>query len=72
MPADDGGRLHDQEHLPQTGPVDHGRQHREDGAVRLGEDWSGDLALQDEDLVAQGEDLGVALVAGGEQPAEAA
>lgn len=71
MPADDGGRLHDQEHFPQARPVDGGGQHGEDGAVVLGEARSGDLALQDKDLVAQGEDLGVALVAGGEQPTKA-
>ena len=66
VPPDHGGRLHDQEHFPQTRPVERGGQHRQDGAVRLVEDWSGDMSLQDEDLEAQREDLGVTLVAGGE------
>jgi hypothetical protein len=71
VPADDGGRLHDQEHVAEPGPVERGGQHGEDGAVGLGECRSGDLALQHEDLVAQGEDLGVPLVTGGEQPSKA-
>lgn len=72
MPPDDRGRLHDEEHVAQARPVDRSGQHGEDGSVRLGESRSVDLALQHEDLVAQGEDLGVAVVAGGEQPTEAA
>lgn len=72
MPPNDGGRLHDEEHVAEARPVDDSGEHGEDGAVGLGEPRSGDLSLQDEDLVAQGEDLGVALVAGGEQPTEAA
>jgi len=71
VPPDDGGRLHDEEHVAETGPVERGGQHGEDGAVGLVEPRSGDLALQHEDLVAQGEDLGVTLIAASEQPTQA-
>ena len=53
-----------------TGTVHRRGENSEDRAVGVGELCSGDLALQNEDLVAQGEDLGVAGVAGGEQPPE--
>jgi len=49
-----------------------GREDREDRPVRVGEAGPIDLALQHEDLMAQGEDLGVAFVAGREQPSEPA
>lgn len=72
VPPDDVGRLNDEEHVAEVGPVDRRGEHGEDGALGLVERRSGDLALQHEDLVTQGEDLGVAFVAGGEQPTEAA
>jgi len=42
----------------------------EDRPVGFGEPWSADLTLQHEDLVAEGEDLSVAGIAGREQPSE--
>lgn len=46
--------------------VEDGGEHSEDRPVRLSEDGVSYLALQDEDLVAQREDLGVALISGSE------
>lgn len=68
VPADDGRWLHDQEHLIQALAIEHPRQDREDRPISLGEPRSRDPALQDEDLVAESEDLGVTVVAGSEQP----
>ena len=62
--------FHDQEHLAEPPTVERPRQDREDRPVRLGEPRPVDLALQDQDLMAQGQDLGVALVARREQPAD--
>lgn len=56
---------------PRPGPIEHARrQSGEDRAVGRSEPGPGDVSFQDEDLVAESQDLGVAFVAGGEQPAE--
>lgn len=68
VPVDRGCRLRDQEHLSQTPPIERARGHGEDGAVGVGESGSVHLALQHQNLVTKGEDLGVALIAGREQP----
>ena len=52
-------------------PVEHPGKHREDRPVGVGELCAFDLALGNEKLVSQREDLGVALIAGGEHPSEA-
>lgn len=46
--------------------VEHAGEHCEDRAVGVGELGAFELALQHEDLVAERQDLGVALIAGGE------
>lgn len=70
VPADDRRRLHDQEHFGEAAAVDHGGEHREDRPVRLGELCSVDLTLQHQDPVTEGEDLGVAMITGSEEPSE--
>ena len=51
-------------------PVEGTRQHGQDRPVGRGEPRSLDLALEDEDLMAKSEDLGVTLVTGHEQQPE--
>ena len=46
------------------------REHGQDGPVRRGEPRPLDLSLQDENLMAKGEDLGVTLVTGYQQQSE--
>ncbi len=67
MPAEHGGGLDDEEHLAEPAALDGLRQHREDGSVGLGQPWPLHLALEDQDLVPQGQDLGVAAIAGHRQ-----
>ena len=62
MPTDHGGGLDDQHHRSETGPVERTRQQREDGPVRRREPGPIDLPLQNAQLMAKGEDLGVTLV----------
>jgi len=71
VPTNDGRGPDDQEHLGEPSTVQRSGDRGEDRAVRFGEPGSGDLTLQDQDLVAEGEDLGVTLIASREQPAEA-
>ena len=70
VPAHHSLRLHDQQDLAKPGPVEDGRQQRQDRAVGLGEPRPGKLALQHQHLVTQRQNLGVAVVTGGEQPTE--
>lgn len=70
VPTDHGCWLHDQEHVVQTAAGEHGRKHGEDCPIDFSEPRSSNLALQDQDLVAEGEDLGVTRIAGGEQPTQ--
>ncbi len=67
MPSQHRRRLHDQEHLSETVAVEHLGQHAENRSVRVVEDRSRYLALQDQQLVTQCENLGIAPVAAGEQ-----
>ncbi len=70
VPGDHGRGLHDEEHLAEPSPVEDGGEQREDGPARLGENGTRDLTLQHEDLVAQRQDLGIAIVASREDPSE--
>ena len=47
-------------------------EEREDCSIGIGESWPADLTLENEELVAEGEDFCVARVAGGEYPSESA
>jgi hypothetical protein len=60
----------DQKRVPCSVAVHCRVEQREDCPVGVGVPRSSDLTLQDENLVPEGEDLGVASVAGGEHPAE--
>ncbi len=59
MPADHGGRFHDQHHPVEVSPVKGPGQHREDGSVGGSEARPINLSSQNKDLMAQGENLGV-------------
>ena len=59
MPADHRRRLHDQHHPNQTSPIEATRQQGEDGPVSGSKAGPLNLSLQDEDLMAQRENLGV-------------
>ena len=63
MPADHGGGLDDQHHRLEASPVKGPGQQGEDGSVGGSEARPIDLSLQNKDLMAQREDLGVTLVA---------
>ena len=63
MSADHGGGLDDQHHSVEASPVEGPGQQGENGSVGGSETRPVRLPSQDEDLVAQGEDLGVTLVA---------
>jgi hypothetical protein len=71
VPSDHGCRSHDQEHLAESASVEHAGEGGEDRAIRVGESGPVDLALQDQDLLAQSEDLRVTLITGREQPPKA-
>jgi hypothetical protein len=70
VPAEHGRGIDYQEHLGEASTVQRAGDRGEDRAVGLGEPRSRDLALQDQDLMTQGEDLDVAFVARGEQPTD--
>jgi len=70
MPAQRGGGLHDQQHLRQPAPIQCLGYHGQDRPVRLGEPGPSHLALQHQDLVAQGQDLCVATIAADQQQTE--
>jgi len=67
VPADHGGGLDDQHHTAEACPVERTRQQGQDRPVRRREPGMLDLALQDQDLMAKGEDLRVTLVTGHEE-----
>ncbi len=71
VPSDHGGGFDDQHHGCESGPVEGGREHRQDGPVGGCESGTVDLSLQHEDLMSKGQDFGVTLVAGHEEQAEA-
>ncbi len=64
------GRLEDQQCPMSTSPVHDRAEHGADRSIGRVESGSVDLALQHQDLVAEGEDLGIAAVTGGKQPSE--
>ena len=70
VPSQHGLGANDQERGALAGTVHRRGENSEDRPVGVGELRSADLALQHEDLVAEGEDLGVAGIAGGEHPPE--
>jgi hypothetical protein len=70
MPGQHGLRLNDQEHLAESGTVEHLGEHAEHEPVAVGEPRTGHLPLEDEDLVTKGQDLGVTTVAAREEEAE--
>jgi hypothetical protein len=70
VPAQNGLRTNDQERGALAGAF-HGRsENSENCRVGVGDLWSADLALKNADLVAEGENLGVARVARGEHPSK--
>ena len=71
VPADHSGGLDDQHGAVEPPTVEGTRNHREDRPVSGCESWSLNLSLEDEDLMAEGEDLGVMSVAGHKQQPEA-
>ena len=70
MPPDHSVRFHDQEHLAEPAPIEHPGQHRQDRPVGFGEPGPVDLTLKNEDLMSEGNDLGITLIAGREEPAD--
>jgi hypothetical protein len=70
MPAEHRRRPDDQAHFVEPGPLDRLRQHGEDATVAVVELRPVDLALQHHDLMAQGENLGVAPIASRQQQTE--
>ena len=70
VPPDHGVWSHDQEHVGESAAVERSGEDREDRPVGFGEARSVDLALQDQDPVAEGQDLRVAFVSGGEEPTD--
>ena len=70
VPPDDGGRLDDQHDAVEPATVEGTRQYGQDRSVCRSEPWSLDLSLEDEDLMAKRQDLGVTLVTGYEKQPE--
>ena len=66
VPPHHGFGFHDQKRAASTCPSHCIPKNTEDGAVDVGEVWSVDLALQNEDLVTEGKDLFVAGITRGE------
>ncbi len=67
VPADHGGGLDDQHHPVETAPVKATGQYRKYGPVGGCESGSLQLSLQNEDLMAQRQDLGITLVTTNQQ-----
>ena len=59
VPSKHGVWFDDQKGVASTCPTHCRPKEGEDGSVGVGEVWSVDLALKNEDLVAEGKDLGV-------------
>lgn len=70
MPAQHGFWFDDQKRVASICPCHRGTEKTKDGAVGVGEVWSVDLTLKDEELVAEGEDFGVAGISCRENPSE--
>jgi len=72
VPSQDGFWFDDQKCSVATGSCHRGVEERKDCSVAVGELRPGDLTLENQDLVAEGKDFGVAGVACGEYPSESA
>ena len=72
VPVQDGFWFDDQKRSVPTGTCDRGMEERKDRSIGIGESWSADLTLENEHLVAEGEDFCVARVACGQYPSESA
>ena len=72
VPAQDGFWFDDQKRSVPTGTCHRGMEERKDRSIGIGESWPAYLTLENEDLVAEGEDFCVARVAGGKYPSESA
>lgn len=70
MPAQHGVWFDDQKRVALTCPCHDGAENPKNRPVGVGEVWSVDLALQDEELVAQSEDFRVTGVSCREYPSE--
>jgi hypothetical protein len=70
VPANHCRRFHDQHHLVEAAPVERPREYGEYGPVGGGEPRPIDLSLQDQDLMAKGEDLCVTSITGHQQQPE--
>ena len=70
VPSEHGVWFHDQKRVASACARHCSPEKGEDGPVALGEVWSVDLALQDQELMSEGKDLRVTGVAGGEYPSE--
>lgn len=70
VPTDHRRWSRDQHDLAQSSAIECPREQGEHGAVGGSELRAIDLSLQDEDLVAKSEDLGITLVTGHEQESE--
>ena len=70
MPSEHGFGFDDQERVALTCPCHDGPENPKDRAVGVGEVWSVDLTLKNEELVAERKDLGVTGVARSEYPSE--
>jgi len=64
VPPNNGGGSDDEEHLGEPMTVDGLGQHGEDRSGGLAEPWTAELTLQDQHLMPQSEDLGIASIAG--------
>ncbi len=72
MPSNDRFGFDDQKRSVSVGTCHGGVEEREDRPIGVGELWPSDLTLENQDLVAESEDFGVAGVACGEEPSESA
>jgi hypothetical protein len=60
VPVQDGFWFDDQKRGVPTGTCHRGMEERKDRSIGIGESWSADLTLENENLVAEGEDFCVA------------
>ncbi len=70
VPTQHGLWTNDQKRGPLAGTLHRRGENSKDRPVGVGELWPADLALQDEDLVAESENLGVARITRREHPPE--
>jgi hypothetical protein len=70
VPADHGGGLDDQHHVSHPARAERTRQYGQECPVGWDESWSLGLPLEDEDLMAEGQDLCVTVVTGYKEQSE--